>query len=269
MRYADYSTRFLQHRDVAEVASFAQVVEGGVPYPLLTARTPGRRTLLITSGFHGDETAGPLTLLLHLPDIAAYARARDVGLVIYPCLNPSGFEDGTRYNRSQECPNNDFLRYEIRPGEWVGELGKGQPFLRHRVFLGGPKETRALCGQLEALPAPDAALDIHQDPWLGGAVSYAYTFGANTPFLPLLEATDRLLSVVTDTEVDDDVRTDGDGLIALHDGSVTDYFYRRNVPLTAALETTTHAPMDRCHQVNLIWIKGFIDLVAAGTSSAR
>jgi hypothetical protein len=32
-------------------------------------------------------------------------------------------------------------------------------------------------------------------------------------------------------------------LIELHDGSVTDYFFRRGVPYTAALETTTQTPL--------------------------
>ena len=62
--------------------------------------------------------------------------------------------------------------------------------------------------------------------------------------------------------VDDNAVTDRDGLVKLHDGSVTDYFHRRGVPWTAALETTTFSPIDACHEVNLVWIKGFIDLLA-------
>jgi predicted deacylase len=267
MDYTEFATRFLQHRQHAEVRAFAEVLEGGRRYPLLSAFTPGRRTLLITSGFHGDEIAGPLTLLTHFEEIAAYAAARSVGLQVYPCLNPSGFEDGTRYNRSQEAPNNDFLRYEVEPGVWVGELVDGQRFLRHRVFTHGPKETRALCAELERLAAPDAALDIHQDPYLGGAQSYAYTFGERAPFLPLLAATHDLVPLATAAQVDEGVHTDDDGLVVLHDGSVTDYFHRRGVGLTAALETTTEAPADASDGVNLVWIRGFIDLVARGMNA--
>jgi predicted deacylase len=263
MDYADFAARFLEHHQWAQVHAFAQVLEGGRSYPLLTASTPGRRTLLITAGFHGDETAGPLTLLHRLAEIVDYARARDVGLQVYPCLNPSGFEDGTRYNRSQEAPNNDFLRYEVQPGVWVGELTVGQGFLRHQVFTGGPKETRALVAALEQQATPAAALDLHQDPYLGGALSYAYTFGESRPFLPLLEATHALVPLAAASQVDDGVHTDSDGLIVLHDGSVTDYFHRRGVPLTAALETTTESPPEAADGVNLVWIKGFIDLVAS------
>src|SRR5262245_12233542 len=108
MDYRDFADQFLRHRSLAEVGSFAELEEGGRSYPLLRARTPGARLLLITAGFHGDEVAGPLTLLEYFSEIVAYAQSRAVGLEVYPCLNPSGFEDGTRYNRSNEQPNNDF-----------------------------------------------------------------------------------------------------------------------------------------------------------------
>jgi hypothetical protein len=34
------------------------------------------------------------------------------------------------------------------------------------------------------------------------------------------------------------------------------------VPYTAALETTTSTPLASSHAVNLLWIRGFIDLAA-------
>jgi hypothetical protein len=249
---------------VAEVRPYGTVVEGGVDHPLLMAQTPGHRNLVITAGFHGDEVAGPLTLLEHLPAIVDHARRREVGLRVYPCLNPSGFTDLTRYNRSGESPNNDFLRYEIEPGQWVDVLPQGTSagFLRWVVFRDSPKETRALLAELQDAPRPDAALDIHQDPWLGGRCAYAYTFGPRAAYLPLVAASEAVVPIARARQVDDDVHTDADGLIELHDGSVTDYLFRRGVPFAAALETTTDTPLPLAHQVNLAWILGFIDLAA-------
>src|SRR3954454_19418937 len=171
--YHEYAARFWEHKVVAEVRTCATLLEGGVPHELLVAQTPGRRSLVITAGFHGDEVAGPLTLLEHLPVIVEHARRREVGLRIYPCLNPSGFTDGTRYNRSGESPNNDFMRYEVEPGRWVGELWSNEPILGFERFRQGPKEPRPLLADLEAAAPPHAALDLHQDPWLEGARSYA------------------------------------------------------------------------------------------------
>ncbi|MFO7567679.1 MAG: hypothetical protein R6X02_33870, partial [Enhygromyxa sp.] len=57
-------------------------------------------------------------------------------------------------------------------------------------------------------------------------------------------------------------RTNLSGLAVAHDGSVTDYFFRRGVPYCAAVKTTTRAPSLGCQRVNLVWIHGLIELAA-------
>ena len=264
VKYTDYAGRLRAHASVAEVAEYGRVTEGGLEYPLFRLTVPGSRWLIITSGFHGEEPSGPLTLAESFPDLAAYARERDVGLRVYPCINPSGFEDGTRYNRSGEKPNNDFLRYEVAPGVWK-DLQRGQEhFLRWVLHDGGPKETRALRSDLARFPPPDAALDIPQDNYLPMEATYAYTFGDSAAYRPLMEASSAHVTVLRNRQVDEVNFTDEDGLIAYHDGSVTDWYMRQGVAYTAALETTTRTPMRASHAVNLLWIRGFIDLAARG-----
>lgn len=262
VEYTDYARRLNAWSSVAEVAEYGRVMEAGKEYPLFRLTVPGSRWLVITSGFHGEEPAGPLTLAESFGEIAAYARARDVGLRVYPCINPSGFEAGTRYNRSGERPNNDFLRYEVAPGVWKGELTRGESFLRWVLYDGGPKETRAVRGDIDRFPPPAAALDIHQDNYLNMAATYAYAFGDPAAYRTMVEAAAAHVTVIRNQRVDEHHVTDADGLIASHDGSVTDYFTRKGVPYTAALETTTRTPLASCHAVNLIWIRGFIDLAA-------
>src|SRR5205085_10126972 len=128
------------------------VEDRGVVYPLMRVRTEGRARLVVTAGFHGNEIAGPLTLARYLPEIVEHAWKREVGLAIYPCVNPSGFDAHTRYNQSGEHPNNDFLRYILPDGEVADVLDPGQPYLRHELFRGGPAETRALRAELETQP---------------------------------------------------------------------------------------------------------------------
>lgn len=262
VEYTDYARLLRSFSSIADVAEYGLVTEGGKEYPLFRLTVPGARWLVITSGFHGEEPAGPLTLAENFAEIAAYARARDVGLRVYPCINPSGFEAGTRYNRSGEKPNNDFLRYEVAPGAWKGELARDESFVRWVLYDGGPKETRAVRADIDGFPPPAAALDIHQDNYLNLAATYAYTFGDSAAYQPLMEAAAAHVTVIRNQRVDEHHFTDADGLIAFHDGSVTDYFMRKGVPHTAALETTTRTPMPSCHAVNLIWIRGFIDLAA-------
>jgi hypothetical protein len=270
--FAEYAARWREGlRGVAAADDYGAVVEGGRVYPLLSAAsTPGddAPSVLITAGFHGDEKAGPLTLLAHAAGLFAHARAQGVGLRLYPCVNPSGFEGHTRYNASGERPNNDFLRYEIAPGVWRGELHEGEAPISWRPHEGGPRETVALARELAARPLPTAALDLHQDNFIHGHVFYSYVFGDRTPYRPLQVRSGALLPVLRSSLVDSgyepgsDVRADAEGFIECHDGSITDHFHRAGVRLTAAIETTTDTPPALADEINLIWARGFIDLAS-------
>jgi hypothetical protein len=271
MLFAEYAARWGEGVAAsAELFQYGLVIEDGRPFPLLGLRSPGENPVTITAGFHGDEKAGPLTLLEHCAEIVDYAVARGVALRIYPCINPSGFEAHTRYNIGGERPNNDFLRYETAPGVWCGELRTGQPFNRIAPATDGiPKETAALARELDAAPEPVAALDLHQDNFIHGALFYAYTFGNPAVYRPMLARSGALIPILTSSIVDSghepgsDVRSDEEGLIVCYDGSITDRFHRAGVPYTAAIETTTETPSALADQINLIWIRGFIDLAAA------
>jgi predicted deacylase len=271
--YADGWRRALA--GVADVFEYGVVDEAGRAFPLLGASVEARDvatgpagTVLVTAGFHGDEKAGPLTLLAHGAALCAEARARGVGLRLYPCVNPSGFEAHTRYNASGERPNNDFLRYEVAPGVWRGEVHEGETPLGWRALEEGPKETLALARELARLPPPRAALDLHQDNFIRGRVFYSYVFGDRAPYRAMQARSGALLPVLRSALVDSgyepgsDVRADAEGFIEVHDGSVTDRFHRAGVPYTAAIETTTDTPRDLADAINLIWVRGFIDLAA-------
>jgi Succinylglutamate desuccinylase / Aspartoacylase family len=258
-------------KDVARAFDYGAVDEGGRTYPLLAAASveAAGPTLVVTAGFHGDEKAGPLTLAAHAAELFAYAQERGVALRVYPCVNPSGFDAHTRYNVSGERPNNDFLRYEVTPGVWRGELHEDETALAWRAYDGGPKETRALARELARWPAPTAALDLHQDNFIHGDVFYSYVFGDRAPYRALQARSGALLPVLRSCLVDSgyepgsDVRADAEGFIECHDGSITDHFHRAGVPYTAAIETTTDTPWARADEVNLIWLRGFVDLASS------
>jgi hypothetical protein len=272
-----YAARWRESlRGVAAVEEYGAVVEAGRRYALLAASSVerGAPVVVVTAGFHGDEKAGPLSLLAHAAELFAFASARGVGLRLYPCVNPSGFEAHTRYNVGGERPNNDFLRYEIAPGVWRGELHVGERPLGWKAFEGGPKETVALSRELSRWPAPAAALDLHQDNFIHGSLFYAYVFGDLAMYRPLMARAGSLVPVLRSSIVDSgyepgsDVRADAEGFIICPDGSITDKFHRAGVPYVAAIETTTETPAALSDEINLIWIRGFIDLCAVWTAGA-
>ncbi|MCB9729701.1 MAG: hypothetical protein H6744_05355 [Deltaproteobacteria bacterium] len=267
MRYADYVEDFSRWASLGELGTYGEAVHDGTRYPYLRLVVDGARWLTITAGFHGDEQSGPRTLLRSMDRVVAWARQHDVGLRVYPCLNPTGFEDTTRYNRAHQRPNNDLLRYELPGGHVRGELLPGQRFKRWYVrTTPGAAETDALLPELEQHAPPVAALDLHQDPFHEGPGSYAYVFGERSGFHSMVRACRGFAPIVAQQQVDDVVplSTDEHGLLEYADGSITDYFWRRGVRWAAALETTTDTDPEACHQVNLAWIHGFIERAAAG-----
>ncbi|MBT9559097.1 MAG: DUF2817 domain-containing protein, partial [Myxococcales bacterium] len=260
MNYATLEAHIRAVSDIATVSEYGRVTEGGREYALLRVDTPGARRLLITSGFHGEEPAGPRTLALHVREVLDAARALKVGVSLFPCVNPSGFEHGTRYNASGHGPNNDFIRYEGLDGEEIPLLRPGQPYRAVHFAEGIPAETAALRSALAAEPPPDAALDIHQDDYIEEPCFYVYVFGERPAFGPVLAASRALVRALADTDVDsgyapgEGLSSDGDACIEFQDGSITDWMRYRGAPFCAALETTTATPFSTVSAVNMAWV---------------
>lgn len=265
MKWNELEAGLRRHGSLCTLDTYGEVEDSEGRYPLLRLRTAGKTLCVITAGFHGDEQSGPISLMKHLPEVVDYARANDVALAVYPCLNPSGFDAFSRYNRNGEKPNNWFIDYELPDGRVVGELREVVPYTRTLLRTVGPAETLAVIAEMEHLPTtPVGALDLHQDPYFDGHLAYAYAFGDPAPYIELIHRTERIVPIARSHEVDDHTHSDEHGLVYLHDGSITDYFMRRGTAYTAVVETTTDTDMTLACQVNLVWMRGFIDLCAAG-----
>lgn len=276
MRWEEYLDSLRRQVPPKLLREYGVVWELGKSYPLLCIDMPAARNLVITAGFHGEEPCGALLFARRAAEIVDYARERDVGLRVYPCVNPSGFETGTRYNLAGEKPNNALLEYEVEPGRWVGELPPGQHHdgvrLQQQPW---PKETWALVQDLvlaqPPYPQPLALLDIHQDDEVPPDSVYAYVFGGRSRYELLMEqmAATGVGEPLRDTQIDGRVAdshvivTDAHGLCEYHDGSISAWAWSLGgVVYTATLETSSQSPLERAVGVNLLWAKAFIDLVA-------
>ena len=82
MLYTEYVERFRRLARGVDVMNYAVVQELGRPWPLLRLKTRGTHHCLITAGFHGEEPAGPLSVLTHLEELLDHALARDVALTL-------------------------------------------------------------------------------------------------------------------------------------------------------------------------------------------
>lgn len=244
------------------------------------------RFMLIRAGIHGDEVAGPLTIIRYFNRIFDYAHKRGVNLIVYPLGNPSGYDTRQRYNADEDegsDVNNDFVRYELENGNRVDDIRRSAKFKRwywssdSRLNLNLPAETRLMHHLLRRDPLENivAALDLHQDniSRIDQAAAYQYAFGDLSVYGRIVEAIRKTVPILTNKVIsagqNSGMRTDKDGFIVRHDGTLGDLLYRLGVIYPVTAETTSKTPIDSACRVNWLWIKGLIDLVAKKRATVK
>ncbi|MCB2149656.1 MAG: DUF2817 domain-containing protein [Deltaproteobacteria bacterium] len=247
---------------------------------------PDDRFMLIRAGIHGDEVAGPLTLIRYFDRMFDYAHKRGVKLIVYPLGNPAGYDARQRYNTAEgegTGVNNDFLRYELANGNRVDDIRRGATFKRwywssdSRLNLDLPAETRLMHQLLRREPIENivAALDLHQDTIsrIGQAAAYHYAFGDLPVYGRIVGAIRKIVPVLDHKVISagqgSGMRTNGDGFIVRHDGTLGDLLHRLGVAHTVTAETTGRTPIDTACRVNWHWTRGLIDLAARKRATVK
>jgi hypothetical protein len=158
---------------------------GHLPLLLLTnnPNDAAAPRILIGSGFHGEEVAGPWGVLAFLESVEDWLLA-GVGLTVLPLVNVSGFREGKRFNDLGENPNRGYLP------------GSEAPSREGRILLSHGARLRAA--------ARDGLLACHEDILL----SHCYVYGMERRDSPgefsrgLLRANASFFAVHPDGEVD-------------------------------------------------------------------
>ena len=256
---------------------------------------PKDNIMVIRGTIHGDEVAGALTILNYFDDLVDYAHQRGIKLIIYPLANPSGFEKGIRYNADNDkgAGNNDFIRYRLVDGS-IGEadLGPSDTFSEWlfsadpSLSIQLPVETRLFQELVKKDPLDQvaAAIDLHQDYITPGlpACAYHYAYGDLAVLRPIAKKVAEVVPLLAHfdmnsgfgEEIDENGKvvareagggfwSDEAGFIVRHDGTFSDFFYRRGAKYSLTTETSGATPIEKACLVNWIWIRGIIDLVAA------
>ena len=282
MLWAHYLEQLRAQVPRRSLTEYGTVTHNRVTYPLVAVESHGDRYLVVTSGIHGDETAGSLTLLTYLPLLLRVAKKLRVGLRVYPCVNPSGWERDERGTADGFSRNvNVVLQYDIH-GVLYTELRPHQRATSFRVSKPHMMpEMRILFEDLVEQRPPAAwtqtsLLDLHQDGEIVGPRFYAYVFGDRARYRPVLAATKRLrprvpparnmsISALAGSKIErTQTWTDAHGLCEAHDGSLSDYLNWQGTPYNATLETTIDTPLPLAHAVHLTWLLSFMRLVREG-----
>ncbi len=266
----------LEHR--AKGYDFFRIASHGIK--------PNDKIVLIRAGIHGDEVAGPLTVIQYFNRIVDYAHKRGLKLIIYPLGNPAGFAARQRYSTDPgdgSGANNDFVRYERGDGNFAGDVGRGAKFkrwywssdrrLNHRL----PAETALMHALLKRDPLDSivASLDLHQDyiSKCDRAAAYHYAFGDLSVYGQIVETVNRTVPILANKIISagqsSGMRTNREGFIIRHDGTLGDLLWRLGVTYAVTPETTGKTPLDKACMVNWIWIKGLVDLSAKKRATVK
>ena len=205
------------------------------------ASAPQAPRLLIASGFHGEETAGPWGVLEFLRTTPR-ALLDSVHLVLLPLVNATGFADGQRMNVLGENPNRGYgaSRGSDRPS------AEGEVLLAQAAWL--------------ADAARDGVLSCHEDRWLHHAYVYSFERGQPGAFSRgLVDAATQWFAVAPDGEIDGcPVR---DGLIHNHyDGSFEAWLSEIGAEVAACIETPGEADFVRRVRAQAALMRAFVEL---------
>ena len=170
--------------------------------PMLTRGNPASGGgIYISAGIHGDEPAGPLSIL---PFLTHSASIPDIPLVVFPIINPSGFRLGTRENDRQSDMNREFrnpVSDEIRAIMEIITPAKIGP-LKSAIFLHEDWEARGFyLYELRKVPGCDGhgrnlLNHLSEDP------KYSWVPIDQSPEIDGREARDGLIETILEDHLD-------------------------------------------------------------------
>lgn len=184
---------------------------------------------MLMAGCHGEEPAPVLSLFRSFPRIARLAARHGVNVVIYPLVNPWGFDRNHRYNRHGLNCNRHWMHTKGRRAEEVRAIMADCKTYRPKVFA-----------------------SLHEDDDTRDAF-YLFSFGNRLYEKRLLETGKRYFPLLADGVYgdDDDERIVNGVCYDEHDGSAEDFMSHQGCTFTCCTETTSHALLSkriRCYE---------------------
>lgn len=157
---------------------------------------PAAARMAVFAGTHGDEPA-PVVAALEFLEERLWTRSPSLAFSVFPCLNPTGYDLGTRENKDGIDLNRQFARDEV-------------------------PEVRTLRAAV-ANDTFDTFVDAHEDPEEVGFYAYAFFSDTSWPRL-IVEAVAEKGPIISTPEADE--HPVENGVVAHGDESTRDERFR-------------------------------------------
>jgi hypothetical protein len=169
--------------------------------------------LIIMAGCHGEEPAPSLSIFKNYKIISEAAEKHHVNLVIYPLMNPWGFDRNKRRNREDlNCNSNWIHKDEDRTAIEVETVSKNIKKYKPSFFA-----------------------SIHEDDEVKNEF-YMYSFGDRKYENSLIKIGAKYFPVLKDGK-HCDVNVKAGVVYNGHDGSAEDFMYHRGCKFSCCTET--------------------------------
>ena len=178
--------------------------------------------IVIMAGCHGEEPASVLAIFKYYKSIAEFAKKQGVNLVIYPLVNPWGFDRNERFNsKGISCNSN-----------WIHAV-EGEIFAT---------ESSIIRNDLIKLK-PKIFISLHEDAKIEKEF-YIYTFGDKKYEEPLLKVGKQYFPILKEKMCYGTLIKNGIGYNH-HDGTAEDLMFHQGCVFSCCTETSTHQPIEK------------------------
>ena len=197
------------------------------------------RDILIVSGTHGNEQAGPFGLLHYLERVSEKTLDM-VNLSFIPLLNPTGFRKNSRDNQWGEKTNRNY--------DTDKEISREGKII---------KENLALIKDA----GKDGMITMHEDPDAKVCFIYMYHGKKAEELGEILLGVERMFfNQRSQIKTDEKGGKAKNGIVwDRHEGSLEDWLNKGGIPIVATTETPGKLDFDLRVQANTVLLNAFVD----------
>ena len=221
----------LKHRSLGDVGDTELLL-------IEPAKKNKGKSILVVSGLHGDEQAGPFGVLRYLERVGENTLD-SVNISLIPLLNPTGFRKRTRDNQWGEQTNRGYC--------------KSKKISREGVLL---KDSVDLLKNA----AKDGLITLHEDPEAKSCYIYMYKGKKSEELGDILIGVDRMFFDQRRLSKEPGGEKIVNGIAwDCEDNSFEDWMNEQGVPIVATTETPGAVDFEERVQANTMLLSAFVD----------
>jgi hypothetical protein len=227
--YGKYLSELLKfakkHKIQNEIIGWEKFEKTGMKEPLyrLTINPKAKINFCVVAGIHGEEIAGPFSILHALKNPKKYFN-KNIRYRIYPVINPTGFDLKQRYDDDNSQLNT--INKRVLKSKKFGEI---------KIFLNDIKKLKF-----------EVFLSLHEE--ITNKEFYAFVFESRpTDIYKKMTDKDKKYAKIFKSKTIGRLKTDEDGLIINeHDQSFEDYlFTHKRAKISLCTETPGKIPLEK------------------------